>query len=295
MVGLSLNVLLGYLGQLSLGHQGLVGCGALFAAYSATRLELPFPLAVIIGAASGAGSALLIGFAALRIRGLYLALVTLVFGLILESSLFQASAFTGGGAGQAANRPTMLLSAARFYELCLAVVIVLLYLDWRLVRSKAGRALLTIKEDERAAAAFGIDVVGYKLLAFTVSGVVAGLAGGLFAFANQQFNGNDFTFPLALTFVLMTVVGGAGSRAGVVMGSVLFALLHTWLATFGLFRSFASLFSGPLHDNVVQFGPDVIGSVLLVLTVLFNPEGLARVIDPLVRWTGATSGARAAR
>jgi branched-chain amino acid transport system permease protein len=284
LIGLSLNVILGYTGQLSLGHQGLMGAGALFAAYMSTKHGVPFPVAVAIGGVVGAAVALLIGFAALRIRGLYLALVTLVVGITLQGSLFEVPALTGGGAGEAANRPSILSSNDRYYFVCVGVCVAAMYLDSRLVKSKVGRAFAAIKEDERVASAFGVNVMGYKLLAFVLSGCVAGVAGGLFAFSTQQFNGNDFSFLLALTFVLMTVVGGAGSRAGVAIGAILFAVLHSFLASFFLFKDFAGLFSTGLHNNILQFGPDFISAVLLLITFAINPRGLAQQIDPIVKW-----------
>lgn len=286
LVGLSLNIILGYVGQLSLGHQGLVGTGALAAAYLSTADGISFPLALLAGALAGALVAVIIGVVALRIRGLYLALVTLVVGVTLQSSLFQVSALTGGGAGEPANRPSLLLSNGRFYLVCIAACAIALYLDVSLTRSKAGRAFLAIKSDERAAAAFGINVTGYKLAAFVLSGVLAGVAGALFAFNSQQFNGNDFDLSLALTFVLMTVVGGAGSRTGVVVGSVLFALLHAVLVGLGFFKTFASVFPGSLAANVLQFGPDLVGALLLLVTLTANPGGLAQQLAPLVRWLG---------
>ena len=284
LVGLSLNVILGYTGQLSLGHQGLMGAGALFAAYMSTKHGTPFVISVAIAGLVAAAFALLIGFAALRIRGLYLALVTLVVGITLQGSLFEVPALTGGGAGEAANRPTVLSANDRYYFVCVAVGVVVLYLDTRLVASKVGRGFAAIKEDERVAAAWGVNVMGYKLLAFIISGCIAGVAGGLFAFSTQQFNGNDFSFLLALTFVLMTVVGGAGSRAGVAVGSVLFAVLHTVLANFFLFKDFAHLFPTNLSNNILQFGPDLISALLLLITFALNPGGLAQQIDPIVRW-----------
>ena len=284
LAGLSLNIILGYTGQLSLGHQGLVGTGALFAAYVSTAHGLPFPVALAVGALTGGASAALVGFVALRISGLYLALITLVFGLTIEQSLFELSTFTGGGAGEPANRPASLLPENRYYYVCLLVVAGVCYLDSRLTRSKAGRAFKAIKEDERVAAAMGVNVVGYKLLAFTLSGIVAGVAGALFSFATQQFVGSDFDFRLALVFVLMTVVGGAGSRAGVVAGSILFAVLHDFIASFGPFKSFAGLFPTQTGANILQFGPDLVGTVLLLLTLAFNPGGLAQQLAPVVRW-----------
>jgi branched-chain amino acid transport system permease protein len=286
LVGLSVNVILGYTGQISLGHQGLVGAGALFAAYVSAVAGLPFPFAVVIGAVSGAVFALGIGFVALRISGLYLALVTLVVGVTLQESLFDAAGLTGGGAGQPANRPAVLLDSgnARYYFLCVGLVALFYYLDVRLIKSKAGRAFLAIKADERVAAADGINVVGYKLLAFVLSGFVAGTAGALLAFKSQEFVGSDYSFQLALLFVVMTVVGGAGSRYGVAVGSALLGLLHTAIAGFGPFKSFAGLFPAATGANILQFGPDFIAAMLLILTLVFNPGGLAQQLSPFVRW-----------
>ena len=284
LVGLSLNVILGYTGQMSLGHQGLMGSGALFAAYLSTAQNLPFAACLVVAAGAGAVFALIIGVVALRIRGLYLALVTLVVGITLQTSLFEVPALTGGGAGEPANRPNLLLANDRYYFVCVAVVIAAWYLDSRLTGSKAGRALLALKEDERVAAAFGINVVGYKLLAFVLSGALAGVAGGLFAFSSEQFNGNDFSFLLALTFVLMTVVGGAGSRPGVVAGSALFAVLQTFLANFYWFKKFCDLFPGQLANNLLQFGPNLIAALLLLVTLAVNPRGMAQQLDPIVAW-----------
>ena len=224
IIGLSLNVLIGYTGQLSLGHQGLLGIGAFGTGYALSELGMPFVLTFVVAIVATAVAALLLGLVALRVSGLYLALITLVFGATAEASLFQFNFLTNGGAGQPAPRPDFLLTNVRFYVLCLACLVVVLYLDFRLTRSKTGRALLALKENERVAAAFGINVTAYKLIAFTFTGAITGLAGALFAYKTQSVNGIDFNFYLALTFVLMTVVGGLGSRIGVVIGSAFFAV-----------------------------------------------------------------------
>jgi branched-chain amino acid transport system permease protein len=275
LVGLSLNILIGYTGQLSLGHQGFLGAGALTAAYVQTVLGQPFVVALAGSVVLGALVALLLGFVALRITGLYLALITLVFGLTLQDSLFQVPGLTNGGAGQPADRPAFLADHNRFYLFCLALVVVILYVDRRLTASKAGRALLAIKENERVAAAFGINVTFYKLVGFVLSGAIAGLAGGVFAYNSESFNGGDYDFLLALTFVLMTVVGGAGSRAGVVAAAAFFAFLDFALERLGWLH-----FLGERE----QFAPEVIGALLLITTLIFQPRGMATGIDPIVRW-----------
>ncbi|MDQ1711350.1 MAG: branched-chain amino acid transport system permease protein, partial [Frankiaceae bacterium] len=229
------------------------------------------------GALAGAVVALVLGLVALRITGLYLALITLVFGLAVASSLFQLGSLTNNGSGLAANRPEVFGTNGRFYLLCLAVMVVVFYLDTRLTASKTGRALLALKENERVAEAFGINVVLYKLFGFVLSGAVGGLAGALFAYQSQQFNGSDYDFFLALTFVIITVVGGAGSRAGVVVAAAFFATQHHLFEKLTFVKSVAG-------TNVYQFFPDMLGVLLLLLTVIFQPRGLATIVDPIWRW-----------
>jgi branched-chain amino acid transport system permease protein len=281
VIGLSLNVILGYTGQLSLGHQGFVGAGAFAAAYSLTVLELPFAATFFVAAAVGMVFAILIGAVALRITGLYLALITLVFGLTLERSLFEVPEFTNGGAGQPADRPDFLLSNERFYWFCLAVLVLVLYLDSRLTKSKTGRALFALRENERVAEAFGINVTRYKLIAFVISGAIAGIGGALFAYRDQSVTGVSFNFQLALVFVLMIVVGGLNSRPGVVLGASTFALLE-----FLLEKAHVTGLLQPVLGEAAQFVPTFLGALLLLLTLVFNPGGIAQQISPFTRWFG---------
>jgi branched-chain amino acid transport system permease protein len=145
------------------------------------------------------------------------------------------------------------------------VVAVLLYVDWRMVRSKVGRAIFAIRENEISAASFGINVTAYKLLAFTVSGVFAGLGGSLFAHQVQLVQAANFDFTFALTLVLMVVVGGLGSRVGVFIGSCFFALF-------------------PLVFNKYSRYTALIGAVLLLLTLTQFQGGIAQQIEPILRW-----------
>jgi len=275
IVGLSLNILIGYTGQLSLGHQGFLGTGALTAAYLATQTKLPFALTLVGAIVAGTLVALILGLVALRITGLYLALITLVFGLFCRDTLFQTPALTNQGVGQPADRPNFLLENYKYFLFCVAILAVVLYLDLRLTRSKTGRALLALRENERVAEAFGINVTKFKLIAFVLSGAIVGLAGALFAYRSQQFAEQDYEFQLGLTFVLMTVVGGLNSRVGVVLGATVFALLRETLASID--------FIVDLFENAAYL-PDLIGALLLVLTLVFNPGGIAQQIKPLTRW-----------
>ncbi|MHB8512791.1 MAG: branched-chain amino acid ABC transporter permease [Actinomycetota bacterium] len=270
-IGLSVNILMGYLGQISLGHQGFVGIGAFMSAFMVSDRHLSFFLALVIAGATGALSALLLGFVALRLKGLFFAVVTLAYGFVSVLTIFQIPSFTGGGAGASAPRPPGFVSDRSYVYLCMIVVALLLWVDWRFVKSKAGRATFAIRENEVMAASFGINVKGYKLLAFAVAGTFAGLGGSLFAHQQTFINGGSFDFQLALTLVLMVVVGGLGSRVGVFIGSAFFAIFKPMLT---------------YYWKGSGFWPDLIGAVLLLLTLTQFPGGIAQQIKPLTDWFG---------
>ena len=290
IVGLSLNIIIGYTGQLSLGHQGFVGVGAFTAAYTLTVQNVPFALTFLLAAVLSAVFALVLGLVALRITGLYLALITLVFGLTLEGSLFEIPKFTNGGAGQPADRPEFLFEDGAFFLFCLAFLLVACFVDYRLLKSKTGRALLALKENERVAEAFGINVTAFKLIAFTLSGALAGVAGALLAFRIGIVTGSGFGFFLALTFVLMTVVGGLGSRLGVILGSTLFAVLdfllnETFLKSAENFVvKIFSFGNEGARSNLEQFAPQYIGALGLLLTITKYRGGIGEQIKPLTDW-----------
>jgi branched-chain amino acid transport system permease protein len=275
-VALSMNVLVGYLGQLSLGHQAFYGIGAFASAMITTdpRFGFPFAVGIAVAALTGALSALLIGYVALRVKGLYLAIVTLAYGLLAEVSIFQVGILSQG---IPADKPVGFESPRMFAYLCLAAVTVFFIFDWRLLKSKAGRAILAIRDDERVAASFGINVTNYKLLAFIISGTMAGIAGGLFGhmlgFVSAE---NEFDLFLALTFVLMTVVGGLGNRVGVLIGATIFATLHELLE---------------LLHTALPFIPEpnpiwvpVIGAGLLIVTLIQFPGGIGQQLQPIQGW-----------
>lgn len=229
VVALSMNILIGYAGQVSLGHQAFVGVGAFTSAFLLSRAGLPWPVAVVGTVVLGALVSLGLGAVALRVRGLYFALVTIAYGVFVQSTIFQVTAITGGGAGAQAPRPAFATGDVAYAYVCLAGLALAWVFDWRLTSSRAGRAIEALRDDERVAASWGINVKGFKLLAFALSGGVAALGGALFASVEQIVSPITFGLALALTFVLMTVVGGLRSRPGVVLGGFVFAVLPTVL------------------------------------------------------------------
>jgi branched-chain amino acid transport system permease protein len=282
IIGLSLNVLLGYAGQISLGHQAFVGIGAFTSAYMTSVHEQNFVAAIGVTMLIGAVQALLLGLVSLRITGLYFALVSLAYGTMAEDSLFNIASLTGGAAGQAAPKPVGFASDHRYYYLCLAFLAVVLYVDWRLTATKAGRALLAIRQDPRVAASFGADLKRYTLMAFVVSGVFASVAGALLAHNTTSVVASQFEFRLALVFVIMTVVGGLRSRAGVVVGSVFFSLTDY---LFEKMRLAGAVDAIPLlPDLPPDLAPLVLGPLLLLFTLTRHPGGFGDVLRPIGRW-----------
>lgn len=280
IVALSMNVLVGYAGQVSLGHAAFLGVGAFSSGYALTEMGMPFVAALVVAAATSMLFALVLGGVALRVTGLYLALVTIAFGLFAQETLFNIRALTGGGAGLSAPRPELFAGDVAYAYLCIGMLGVAIAFDWRLTATRSGRAIQAMRDDERVAASWGINVTGHKLLAFTTSGALAGIAGALFASIEQIVSKEDFGLSLSITFLLMTVVGGTGNRWGVVQGGVLFAALPTLLD-----RAHAGIHVFPFTQITATWEP-AIGALLLLLTLIKFPGGIAQQQGALLRWLG---------
>ena len=282
VIGLSLNVLIGYAGQISLGHQAFVGFGSFTSAYVVTEMGQEFWLAILVAAVVGALQAALLGAVALRLTGLYFALITLSYGIMAEESIFNIESFTGGDAGKDAPRPTGFESNYRYYYLCLAILAVVLFLDWRLTKTKGGRALLAVRENPRVAASLGINVKAvHPARVRRRPARSPASAARCSPTATSRSCATRSSSALALLFVLMTVVGGLRSRSGVVIGSAFFALL-------GNGELLQMLHAGWIFEEKislpVDFVPFVVGPLLLLLTLTLYPGGLGQQIAPIREW-----------
>ena len=280
IVALSLNVLIGYAGQISLGHQGFFGVGAFTSAYMVSTQKQSFAVALVVAGLTGAVASVLMGVVALRVRGLYLALVTLAYGRLSEESLFLLPLF-GGGAGIEAARPAGFETDRAYYYLCLLFLVAIIYFDWRFSKSKAGRAINALRENEQVASSYAVNVRNYKLMAFVMAGIYVGVAGALFAHRNTRVVAEDFNFQLALLFVIMTVVGGIRNRTGVVIGGLFFGLFRDYLADF--LHSIEGVLPHFVSANADQLG-SVVGAVLLVVTLIGYPGGIGQQLKPITRW-----------
>lgn len=227
LVGVSLTVLMGYAGQISLGHWGIAGMGAFTTANLIARADIPWLLTLPITFLVGMMIAVVIGAAALRIRGLYLAIATLAFNLSVEFYFFKSEWFAGSTAGIIIDRPKLGPidlddpSNRPMFFVCVAVLLACLWVARNLARSRTGRAFFAVRENEKAAATLGVGVTDYKLVAFGVSGGMAALAGALFATNLGLAESVTWTTQVSLTLVAMAMIGGLGALSGSVAGAFL--------------------------------------------------------------------------
>ena len=225
MVGVSLTVLMGHTGQISLGHWALVGVGAFAAANLYGRFDVPFVVTVPLVFVIGMVVSLVIGLPALRIKGLYLAVVTVTFSYAAELFLFKSEFFGGAQTGRPmklpdigpldmadpSNRPLFLFAVV--------MLVVSMWLARNLLGSRTGRAFVALRENEKAAATLGVQLARTRLIAFAVSGGIAALAGLVFAMRVKTVNATDFPTEISLVLVLMVMIGGLTSLAGSILGA----------------------------------------------------------------------------
>lgn len=269
IASLGLMLLTGFTGQVSLGHAAFLAVGAYAQAWCLGR-GVPFPLALVCAAGLAAAVGALLGLPAIRVSGLYLAMVTLAFSVIVTHVAGHWSSVTGGFTGLAVNAPEVagvsLGTPRAFYYLCLALLVAVLALLINLGRSSLGRALVGVRDSEAAAYALGLPVARIKVLAFVASAGITGLAGALLAHHLQYLTPDAFTLLLSMELVLMVVIGGLGSWRGAVLGALLI----------GLLPAFISRFKPLLPDSVAkQFGLETfLFGLVLAVFVLFEPTGL---------------------
>lgn len=257
IVGLSLTVLTGWAGQVSLGQFALVGVGA----FAAARLgdTVPLPVMLVSAGLVGVVVAIIVGLPAVRIQGLFLAVSTLAFAVVAEGWAFQQEVFVVEPAGVFLPRPGLFRSERAVYWLALSLVIAFAWLAGNLRRTGPGRLLIAVRDNDRAAGSEGVSTTGTRLLGFAISGFMAACAGVIFAFARQNFTATDFDPTTSLTVLLMVIVGGLGSIGGALLGAVFL---------FGIPVIFDS-------SDVVQLLTSAVG-VLVVL--LFLPGGLISLV-----------------
>jgi branched-chain amino acid transport system permease protein len=270
--GLSVVVLTGFVGQFSLMPATFVGIGAFSSAALVSRLDTPFWWSILIAAVIAVPAAMVIGVIALRLKGLYLAIMTLVFANVIEEFLFKQEWFVGPGGLAQAPKPAHFVTDKTYYLLVLIVTAVLLALVWNFSRSRPARACFAVRDNETAAQAWGINVAKYKLMAFAMHGFIAGLAGALYAHWLEAFTAGgqrpEFGLERSLVIVFFTILGGIRSIWGPMLGGFIWVVLVQ------------RLLSG--NPNGINITLAVFGALVLA-TMMYRPQGLVSVIRDRVR------------
>jgi branched-chain amino acid transport system permease protein len=229
LASLGLNLLMGFAGQVSLGHAGFMGIGAYAVAIGPTHLGMPSWLSFIIGAALSALVAFIVGRPILRLKGHYLAVATLGFGLLIAIVFTNEARFTGGPDGMAVPRLVLfdfsVRGAQSWYWITAASFLVGAALALNLIESPTGRALRAIHDSEVAARVLGVDVARTKLAVFVVSAIYASVAGSYFALLNGHITPEVSGFLRSIELVAMVVLGGMGSVAGSLIGAAVLMVL----------------------------------------------------------------------
>ena len=235
ILAVSLSLVVGFLGELSLGHAGFMCVGAYLGGKVASMLVPTMGneigallISLAVGGAAAAVCGIIIGIPALRLRGDYLAIVTLAFGEIVKSLFLNSSDESFGG--------SLGLSTPRYdkqylFIIGFVLVLVTLFVVQNLMRSKHGRAITAIRDNEIAARATGTNVTKYKLLAFTLSAMFAGIAGVLYSYSNYTVQSMKFSYNYSIEILVMVVLGGMGSINGSIIAAALITFLNTKLAT----------------------------------------------------------------
>lgn len=265
IVASSINLAVGYLGQLVLGHAGFMAVGAYTAAIFAKMVNLP-PIAELLGGIVLALLlcgiiSILVGIPALRLKGDYLAIVTLGTGEVIRVALLNMK-ITGGAVGL-----TGIPKYVDFTAVYVAVVICLTFL-FLFVNSRHGRAILSIKEDEIAAESSGVPTTFYKVYGFMISAMIAGGGGALLAFYQRVLNPNKFTLMYSMEFFTIVVIGGMGSFTGTVLTAIFLAVLNQFLYEFEQIRLL--IYAGFLAAVMIFRPTGIFGTKEFSLTKFLN-------------------------
>ncbi len=260
VLALSLNFVLGFAGQLSMGHSAFYAVGAYTLAIATVNYGIPFWLSLLLSAIVSSIFGLLLGIPTLRLRGDYLAITTIGFGEILRLVLINWTSFTRGPAGiPGIPSPSIfgmtISTNMGYYYITYILALLTIFISYRLLNSRLGRGLIAVRDDEVAAEAMGINPTYLKILAFVLGATIAGIVGGIFGSYIHYVNPDNFTYSESVTILTMVVLGGVGSIPGVVVGSAILAVLPEALRGIETYRY-------------------AIYGLLLVLMMIIRPQGM---------------------
>ncbi|CAG4889262.1 branched-chain amino acid ABC transporter ATP-binding protein/permease [Paraburkholderia saeva] len=239
-----LDIVVGYTGQVSLGHAGLFGVGAYTAGVLFIKLGMPFYVTAPLAIAVTAGFGAILALPALRVSGPYLAMVTLAFGTIIQILINEMDFLTSGPMGIKITKPVFgghVLNEVQYYWLVAALLVLSLVVVHRVLKSHLGRAFEALRDSPIASDCMGVSVYRYKVYAFVISAGFAGLAGCLYSYSEQYISPNTYNFELTILFLLAIIMGGRKTRTGAIIGSTIIVMLPKLLDDIVMFRTVATI------------------------------------------------------
>jgi len=279
IAAIGLNILIGFTGQISLGHGAFFGVGAYAGAIFATDLHMPLFLAVPAAGLFTAGVGMIFGIPSGRLKGLYLTIATLAGQFIIEYLLIHWESLTKGTMGIMLP-PTAFLGLpvsgdTGFYYIIFAALCGAVWVAVNLMRTRFGRAFIAIRDNDRAAEGMGIPIFPYKLLSFGISSFYAGFAGALWAFYMGSITAEPFNLGLSVEYIAMVIIGGMGSISGSIFGAVFITLLNESLR----FMTELLMNTGIVTQSGLNVAPlrEFVFGLAIVLFILMEPRGLAEV------------------
>ena len=267
ILALGLNVLVGLTGLVSLGQAGLYAIGAYTAAILATRIDVGFVPCLLLGMLFSGAFGVLLAYPTVRVRGVYLAVVTIAFGIIVENIAIEWDSLTGSWVGISdVPQPGIFgipIGHRTYFYLVGGCALIAFAVNVNIMNSRFGRAMLATSQSEIAASSLGINVTAIRTLAFVISAVTAGAAGVFYVFLNKYISPDIFSFGDSIRFLLMVILGGAGTTLGPIVGAGVLSYLPEFLQKFGEWQAFAY---GALLAIVMFFLPrGIIGSLADIL------------------------------
>ncbi|MBC7500281.1 MAG: branched-chain amino acid ABC transporter ATP-binding protein/permease [Herminiimonas sp.] len=239
-----LDIVVGYTGQVSLGHAGLFGIGSYTTGVLVFKLGVPFFIAMPASIAVTALFGALLALPALRVTGPYLAMVTLAFGTIIQILINEMTFLTEGPLGIKISKPSFFghkVNEVEFFYVVAVLMVVALIVVHRILKSHLGRAFQALRDSPIASDCMGVSVYRYKVYAFVISAALAGLAGSLYAYSEEYISPNTYNFELTILFLLAVIMGGRKTRSGALLGALIVVMLPSLLADIQLFRKIATI------------------------------------------------------
>ena len=274
---IGLNILVGFTGQISIGHAAFLAVGAYSTAILETKAGLPFWLAIPLAAAVTSVFGLVFGVPALRLKGLYLAIATLAAHFITTYGIIHWERMTNGVLGFNVAPATVfglpLDSDARIFYLIFALVVPAVFFAKNLFRTRVGRAFIAVRDRDVAASVIGVSLYRYKLLAFVISSFYAGVAGGLMAHHSRIVFPDAFSLLVAIDYLAMIIIGGMGSILGSIFGAIFMTLLPEVL------KLTATSLTGvyPRAFGFIASTRDIVFGLAVIFFLMYEPLGLARI------------------